>query len=73
MLRIFAAQTVKPRLSLLCPRITKTQVRSVENITMIDQYDSIEKEFGIAAYASPHQGFAAVVKARYSDFIVHEG
>ena len=40
---------------------------------MIDQYDSIEKQFGIAAYASPHQGFAAVVKARYSDFIVHEG
>lgn len=71
MLRVFRAQTIKPHLSLLCPVITNTQVRS--DISMIDQYDSIEKQFGIAAYASPHQGFAAVVKARYSDFIVHEG
>jgi hypothetical protein len=40
---------------------------------MVSQYDSIEQKFGISAYASPHLGFAAVVKARYSDFIVHEG
>eukprot|EP00804_Cyclotella_cryptica_P021050 CCRYP_019377-RA/>CCRYP_019377-RA protein AED:0.01 eAED:0.00 QI:0/0/0/1/1/1/2/0/732 len=39
---------------------------------MSDHYDSVEKKFGISAYASPHEGFAAVVKARYSDFIVHE-
>ena len=40
---------------------------------MTDRFDDIEKKFGIAAYASPHEGFAAVVKARYSDFVVHEG
>ena len=40
---------------------------------MTDRYDDIERKFGIAAYCSPHEGFAAVVKARYSDFVVHEG
>ncbi len=40
---------------------------------MTNRYDEIEHKFGIRAYASPHEGFAAVVKARYSDFIVHEG
>mmetsp|Transcript_6937 Transcript_6937/g.14465 ORF Transcript_6937/g.14465 Transcript_6937/m.14465 type:complete len:745 (-) Transcript_6937:156-2390(-) len=39
---------------------------------MTERYDEVERRFGIAAYASPHEGFAAVVKARYSDFIVHE-
>eukprot|EP00571_Detonula_confervacea_P000535 CAMPEP_0172318450 /NCGR_PEP_ID=MMETSP1058-20130122/34921_1 /TAXON_ID=83371 /ORGANISM="Detonula confervacea, Strain CCMP 353" /LENGTH=728 /DNA_ID=CAMNT_0013033289 /DNA_START=88 /DNA_END=2271 /DNA_ORIENTATION=- len=39
---------------------------------MINRYDEIESKFGISAYASPHEGFAAVVKARYSDFVVHE-
>ena len=50
-----------------------TDTQSKGNITMTDGYDAIEKKFGISAYASPHQGFAAVVKARYSDFIVREG
>ena len=40
---------------------------------MADRYDDLERKFGISAYASPHEGFAAVVKARYSDFVVHEG
>ncbi|KAL9183564.1 hypothetical protein ACHAXT_004420 [Thalassiosira profunda] len=40
--------------------------------TMTNRYDDLERRFGISAYASPHQGFAAVVKARYSDFVVHE-
>jgi len=40
---------------------------------MTNRYDEVEHRFGIRAYASPHGGFAAVVKARYSDFIVHEG
>lgn len=40
---------------------------------MADRYDDLERRFGISSYASPHDGFAAVVKARYSDFIVHEG
>ncbi|KAL7541887.1 hypothetical protein ACHAWF_007042 [Thalassiosira exigua] len=35
-------------------------------------YDDAERKFGISSYASPHEGFAAVVKARYSDFVVHE-
>ncbi|CAB9513576.1 Multisubstrate pseudouridine synthase 7 [Seminavis robusta] len=35
--------------------------------------DSNEKEFGISVYLSPdHVGFSAVLKARYSDFVVHE-
>eukprot|EP00986_Skeletonema_menzelii_P003370 scaffold1028_cov157-Skeletonema_menzelii.AAC.13 len=39
---------------------------------MANVYDDLERKVGIAEYASPHEGFAAVVKARYSDFIVHE-
>mmetsp|Transcript_37348 Transcript_37348/g.76206 ORF Transcript_37348/g.76206 Transcript_37348/m.76206 type:complete len:700 (+) Transcript_37348:74-2173(+) len=39
---------------------------------MAKRYDDLERKVGIAEYASPHDGFAAVVKARYSDFIVHE-
>eukprot|EP00985_Skeletonema_marinoi_P027617 scaffold22971_cov100-Skeletonema_marinoi.AAC.2 len=39
---------------------------------MANRYDDLERKVGIAEYASPHDGFAAVVKARYSDFIVHE-
>jgi hypothetical protein len=53
--------------------IKRADFNSKQNITMADGYDSVEKKFGISAYASPHVGFAAVVKARYSDFIVHEG
>ena len=37
------------------------------------RFDDVEKKFGLSAYASPHEGFAAVVKGRYSDFVVHEG
>ena len=43
---------------------------------MTEQYDSIEREMGIFSYASSvteNSGFAAVLKARYSDFLVHEG
>ena len=40
---------------------------------MANRYDDLERKFGISAYASPHEGFAAVLKARYSDFLVHEG
>ncbi|KAL3816183.1 hypothetical protein ACHAXA_007301 [Cyclostephanos tholiformis] len=39
---------------------------------MSHQYDDIERQVGISAYASTHEGFAAIVKARYSDFVVHE-
>jgi tRNA pseudouridine13 synthase len=36
-------------------------------------FDEIEKSLGISEYMSPSaQGFSAVVKARYSDFVVHE-
>lgn len=41
--------------------------------TMTHRYDDIERELGISAYCSPHDGFASVVKARYADFVVHEG
>ena len=35
--------------------------------------DILEKELGITEYMSPNaQGFSAVVKARYADFLVHE-
>jgi hypothetical protein len=40
---------------------------------MVNRYDELEKQVGISSYVSSHEGFAAVVKARYSDFIVHEG
>ena len=39
---------------------------------MSNKYDTLERKVGIAEYASAHEGFAGVVKARYSDFIVHE-
>ena len=36
--------------------------------------DPTEVELGIATYLSPNvPGFTAVLKARYSDFVVHEG
>ena len=37
------------------------------------RYDEAERNVGIAAYVSPDApGFAAVSKARYSDFLVRE-
>mmetsp|Transcript_17753 Transcript_17753/g.20450 ORF Transcript_17753/g.20450 Transcript_17753/m.20450 type:complete len:744 (-) Transcript_17753:51-2282(-) len=39
---------------------------------MAEQYDAIEREVGICAYLSEEPGFAAVLKARFSDFLVHE-
>jgi len=40
---------------------------------MSERYDKLERQVGILAYASSkNKGFAAVLKARYSDFIVHE-
>lgn len=41
--------------------------------SMVNRYDELERQVGISSYISSHEGFAAVVKARYSDFIVHEG
>jgi hypothetical protein len=36
--------------------------------------DPTEIKLGIATYLSPNvPGFTAVLKARYSDFVVHEG
>ena len=41
---------------------------------MAEQYDEVERRMGICAYAAPDiEGFSAVLKARYSDFCVHEG
>lgn len=42
----------------------------------MQRFDSVENAVGILSYASSvtvHPGFAAVLKARYSDFLVHEG
>jgi hypothetical protein len=37
-------------------------------------HDESETKFGIKAYASPNvPGFGAVLKGRFSDFLVHEG
>jgi hypothetical protein len=41
--------------------------------SMTDKFDVIETKVGIRVYLSDEPGFAGVVKARYSDFIVHEG
>ena len=40
----------------------------------MEAYDKIEQSLGISEYFSPSSvsGFSAVVKARYSDFLVHE-
>jgi hypothetical protein len=34
--------------------------------------DDSETALGISAYLGSHEGFSAVSKARYSDFVVHE-
>jgi tRNA pseudouridine13 synthase len=39
---------------------------------MANRYDDLERKVGITEYASTHDGFSGVVKARYSDFVVHE-
>ena len=51
--------------------ITTNKDRIMTSTT--NRFDDVEKKFGLSAYASPHEGFAAVVKGRYSDFVVHEG
>jgi tRNA pseudouridine13 synthase len=38
----------------------------------MEVFDDSERAIGISAYLSQHEGFAAAVKSRYSDFIVHE-
>jgi tRNA pseudouridine13 synthase len=38
----------------------------------ISQADETEQSLGICTYMVPGEGFSAVVKARYSDFLVHE-
>eukprot|EP00586_Coscinodiscus_wailesii_P002074 CAMPEP_0172485496 /NCGR_PEP_ID=MMETSP1066-20121228/13534_1 /TAXON_ID=671091 /ORGANISM="Coscinodiscus wailesii, Strain CCMP2513" /LENGTH=744 /DNA_ID=CAMNT_0013250795 /DNA_START=58 /DNA_END=2292 /DNA_ORIENTATION=- len=38
----------------------------------VERFDAVERKFGIDTYTSPHVGFAAVSKARYSDFLVRE-
>lgn len=41
---------------------------------MTEHYDKQEQAMGISDYASPQlNGFSAVLKSRYSDFVVHEG
>ena len=41
---------------------------------MTEYYDKQEQAMGISNYASPLlNGFSAVLKSRYSDFVVHEG
>jgi hypothetical protein len=43
---------------------------------MTERYDAVEREMGILSYATSindNPGFAAVLKVRYSDFLVHEG
>lgn len=44
------------------------------SVNMTERYNEVEQSMGICAYASSeNEGFAAVLKARYSDFCVHEG
>jgi len=45
----------------------------MSSINSSNRYDDTERKFGISSYTSTHEGFAAVVKGRYSDFVVHEG
>jgi len=41
---------------------------------MAQPFDAVEREMGISSYMSTeNSGFAAVLKARFSDFVVHEG
>lgn len=39
---------------------------------MTDHFDTFERDVGIRSYLTKEKGFAAVLKARFSDFIVHE-
>ena len=48
-------------------------IKKMSSINSSNKYDDTEKKFGISSYTSTHEGFAAVVKGRYSDFVVHEG
>ncbi|VEU41344.1 unnamed protein product [Pseudo-nitzschia multistriata] len=47
---------------------------NTKDIEALGTYDEIEKSLGISEYlsSSSFSGFTAVVKARYSDFLVHE-
>jgi len=57
--------------SICIQRITSS-CSYLTNCSMTERYDDAERKLGISAYCSPHEGFGAVVKARYSDFVVHE-
>jgi len=48
-------------------------IKKMSSINSSNRYDDTERKFGISSYTSTHEGFAAVVKGRYSDFVVHEG
>ena len=48
-------------------------IKKMSSINSSNKYDDTERKFGISSYTSTHEGFAAVVKGRYSDFVVHEG
>jgi tRNA pseudouridine13 synthase len=58
--------------------VTATEPKEEEEMKSKDEkipagFDETEYKLGIQTYMSPHHpGFSAVVKARYSDFIVHE-
>ena len=55
------------------PVVVAINQQNINQQNIMTRYDEIEKRFGISSYASTHEGFAAVVKGRYSDFVVHEG
>lgn len=53
--------------------ITPTPPLTTAHATSLADFDEIEKQLGISEFMSPSvPGFSAVVKARYSDFVVHE-
>ena len=65
-----------PCISLYCKSSATGNLSSLSpppQSAMTDKFDAIEKKVGIRVYLSDEPGFAGVVKARYSDFIVHEG
>ncbi len=53
---------------------TATETFTSTGVTITTKQDEIEEKFGITAFASKDvDGFAAILKARFSDFCVREG
>ncbi len=62
-----------PSSSASAKNASSTKVLPLPTDSTLADFDEIEKSLGISEYMSPlAQGFSAVVKARYSDFVVHE-